>query len=499
MGGASEEYAIFVVPLVLVLGFALGALNGALIVVTRVPDIVVTLAMLFVLQGAALLRARTRRAARRRDWLKARDRRHGAGAVACPTTITAWIPEGAGAAGRLPRPRLDPAPALAARPVASTPIGSSELAAFRSGVPVARTQHHRLCAVGGLFAAMGGLSLTMSTGIGAPIPGPYLPASVAAVVLGGVALGGGARRARRTDRRRLRAAAGAHRPDLARRSIPTSTAHHRRRDHGRGGDARRLPRHARTAGIERDERQRLPTAHRSARPPPPKRFMADYPLVPLIAAPDPADRGAADHAARHRQRALDRQHDQVRHPARHPRRLPDHDHADRRHRPLGRHRGHHGAVHHRARRRCTTIRPSRWRSPWCPAVLIGLANGIGVGIFRVHPLIMTLGTGLIGTGCLQVYQRTVIATGTEVPAWPRLARHRADLRRPERAAAVHAGRRASSSCLLGCTGFGRLLYAVGDNERRGAALRRALLAGDHRALFCCRACSPASPACSISA
>ena len=46
-------------------------------------------------------------------------------------------------------------------------------------------------ALAGLFAAMGGLALTMSTGIGAPIPGPYLLASVAAVVLGGVALGGG--------------------------------------------------------------------------------------------------------------------------------------------------------------------------------------------------------------------------------------------------------------------------------------------------------------------
>ena len=31
----------------------------------------------------------------------------------------------------------------------------------------------------------------MSTGIGEPIPGPYLMASVAAVVLGGVVLGGG--------------------------------------------------------------------------------------------------------------------------------------------------------------------------------------------------------------------------------------------------------------------------------------------------------------------
>ena len=46
-------------------------------------------------------------------------------------------------------------------------------------------------ALAGLFAAMGGLALTLSTGIGAPIPGPYLLASVAAVVLGGVTLGGG--------------------------------------------------------------------------------------------------------------------------------------------------------------------------------------------------------------------------------------------------------------------------------------------------------------------
>src|SRR5690348_15143277 len=45
MAGPSEEYAVFVVPFVLAMGFVLGALNGILIVVTRVPDIVVTLAM----------------------------------------------------------------------------------------------------------------------------------------------------------------------------------------------------------------------------------------------------------------------------------------------------------------------------------------------------------------------------------------------------------------------------------------------------------------------
>ena len=55
-----------------------------------------------------------------------------------------------------------------------------------------------------------------------------------------------------------------------------------------------------------------------------------------------------------------------------------------------------------------------------PALVIGIVNGFGVAFAHVDPLIMTLGTGLIGTGCLQVYQRTVIATGSVVPetvAW----------------------------------------------------------------------------------
>lgn len=99
-----------------------------------------------------------------------------------------------------------------------------------------------------------------------------------------------------------------------------------------------------------------------------------------------------------------------------------------------------------------------------PAVLIGLANGVGVGVFRVHPLIMTLGTSLIGAGCLQVYQRTVIATGTKVPetlswlgaglTWG--APNALLLFVPVAALLIFTLRR---------TGFGRLLYAVGDNER----------------------------------
>jgi ribose transport system permease protein len=43
----------------------------------------------------------------------------------------------------------------------------------------------------GFFAALGGLALTASTGIGQPVPGPYLLLSVAAIVIGGVSLAGG--------------------------------------------------------------------------------------------------------------------------------------------------------------------------------------------------------------------------------------------------------------------------------------------------------------------
>ena len=187
MNVASEEYALFVVPFVLAMGLVLGAVNGLLIVVTRVPDIVVTLATLFVLQGAALLVLDAPGGAAA-EWLKGLI----SGTVpipGLPDGIDAWLPKALLVLViclciiwiPLRRSRLG---------LSIYAIGSSELAAFRSGVPVARTRIIAY-ALSGLFAAFGGLALTMSTGIGAPIPGPYLLASVAAVVLGGVALGGG--------------------------------------------------------------------------------------------------------------------------------------------------------------------------------------------------------------------------------------------------------------------------------------------------------------------
>ena len=101
-----------------------------------------------------------------------------------------------------------------------------------------------------------------------------------------------------------------------------------------------------------------------------------------------------------------------------------------------------------------------------PAILMGLLNGFGVAVCRVHPLIMTLGTGLVATGCLQVYQRFVIASGSVVPdslAWLGTGRtwgmpNSLLLFIPFAALILFSQRR---------TGFGRLLYALGSNE--GAA------------------------------
>ena len=187
MDGASEEYAIFVVIFVLCLGALMGTINGLLIVLTRVPDIVVTLAMLFVWEGVALMILKAPGGAAA-EWLKGLL----VGSLSIPgipASVTVWFPKSLILLALclmvvwIPFRRSRFGLSVYA-------IGSNSLAAFRTGVAVNRVKVGAY-AMAGLFAAMGGLVLTMSTGIGAPIPGPYLLASVAAVVLGGVVLGGG--------------------------------------------------------------------------------------------------------------------------------------------------------------------------------------------------------------------------------------------------------------------------------------------------------------------
>jgi ribose transport system permease protein len=99
-----------------------------------------------------------------------------------------------------------------------------------------------------------------------------------------------------------------------------------------------------------------------------------------------------------------------------------------------------------------------------PALAIGIVNGLGVGIFRVHPLIMTLGTSLIGTGCLLVYQRFVISSGARTPeVWVWLGTGLTY--GVPNALLLFVPVAALILFTLNRTGFGRLLYAIGDNER----------------------------------
>ncbi len=96
--------------------------------------------------------------------------------------------------------------------------------------------------------------------------------------------------------------------------------------------------------------------------------------------------------------------------------------------------------------------------------LVGLVNGFGAGIARVHPLIMTLGTGLIATGCLQVYQRYVIATGSDIPGileWLGTGRTWG----LPNGLFLFVPFAVFILCLMRYTGFGRLLFALGSNEK----------------------------------
>ena len=187
MEGVEGAMALPLVLLVLLIGAAMGAVNGLLIVWTRLPDIVVTLAMLFVWEGTALLILEAPGGAAT-PWL----RQVILGPLllpGVPASVTALIPKslvilvGILALVWLPLRRSKLGLSIYA-------VGSDVTAAFRSGVAIGRTRVAAY-ATAGVLAALGGLSLTLSTGNGEPIPGPYLLAAVASVVLGGVALTGG--------------------------------------------------------------------------------------------------------------------------------------------------------------------------------------------------------------------------------------------------------------------------------------------------------------------
>lgn len=96
--------------------------------------------------------------------------------------------------------------------------------------------------------------------------------------------------------------------------------------------------------------------------------------------------------------------------------------------------------------------------------LIGAVNGIGVGVFRVHPLIMTLAMSAILLGLLSQWAPTVFRGVTAVPPFLRTA-----------GGGSFAGNLIPYNALVWAavavlvivglrrSGLGRMIYAVGDN------------------------------------
>jgi ribose transport system permease protein len=166
--------------LVLLVTVSLSTLTGVIITASGVPDIIVTLAASFILAGLALWAIGGPGGGTSPDF-----QRILAGSLSnfwpsilwmLGALVLVWIP--------LRRSRLG---------LAIYALGSNRKAAFLSGVPIART---RVIAysIGGLFAGFAGLVVTASTGGGEPratIGTNATLNSVAAVVLGGVALTGG--------------------------------------------------------------------------------------------------------------------------------------------------------------------------------------------------------------------------------------------------------------------------------------------------------------------
>ena len=97
------------------------------------------------------------------------------------------------------------------------------------------------------------------------------------------------------------------------------------------------------------------------------------------------------------------------------------------------------------------------------ALAAGLLNGVGVGVFRVHPLIMTLGVSLVVLGLANAWQIATVTSSTGVPAQIRTLGSDRFLDVFPYSLVFFAPLALIILVGLRRTGYGRLLYAVGDN------------------------------------
>jgi ribose transport system permease protein len=164
------------VPILLLLGAAVGTVNGVLVAVLRYQPVIATLCALFVLSGLNL--------------------RLVAIPTAAPPNWTSWL---AGDVGPFPAVLiLILAPAAVWALLQRTPyhrtllaVGASDAASYSAGVNVTAVRISAY-ALGGLFAAVAGLALVVLTETADPnVAGQYVLISLAAVALGGTPIGGG--------------------------------------------------------------------------------------------------------------------------------------------------------------------------------------------------------------------------------------------------------------------------------------------------------------------
>jgi ribose transport system permease protein len=97
-------------------------------------------------------------------------------------------------------------------------------------------------------------------------------------------------------------------------------------------------------------------------------------------------------------------------------------------------------------------------------LLVGIANGVGIAVLRVQPLVMTLGTGLMAGGIMIVYSQAMLASQPRIPPFIQ------QLGSAKLAGIlpydlfVWAPIAVLLIYVLRAWGFGRLVYAVGDNR-----------------------------------
>lgn len=97
------------------------------------------------------------------------------------------------------------------------------------------------------------------------------------------------------------------------------------------------------------------------------------------------------------------------------------------------------------------------------AGLVGLVNGIGAGVFKVHPLIMTLAMSLVVLGLANVWQLIRVQTGSGVPGEFRTIGAGMFFDVVPISLLLFIPLALLIMFMLNRTGYGRLLYAIGDN------------------------------------